>query len=117
MVVPTHLFMLLASTSRTRAGFFLSKVGMGKHPHGMQMLSLCRNLRFHGCGQTIDASPLALVEFAVHQLDAEMPLDLKNELEDIDGVDLQIAAKQRLIVAQILRCQVLDSQAANNDRL
>ena len=41
-----------------------------------------------------------------------MPLNLKNELEDIDGVDLQIAAKQRLIVAQILWSQVLDPQAA-----
>src|ERR1035441_3182189 len=117
MVVPTHLFILLASTSRTRAGFFLSKVGMGKHPHGMQMLSPCRNLRFDGRGQTIDTLPCAFVEFAVHQLDAEMPLNLKNELENIDGVDLQIAAKERLIVAQFFRGQVPDSQAANNDRL
>src|ERR1035437_23068 len=117
MVVPTHLFMLLHSTSRTLAGFVLEQAGMGRHPQGVCMLGLCRDLRFDGRGQAIDALPRALVEFPFYQLDAEMPLNLENELQDIDRVDLQIAANQWLIVAQLFRGQVPDPQAANDDRL
>jgi hypothetical protein len=51
-----------------------------------------------------------LVEVGLHQLDAEMPLDLKHKLKDIDGIDFQFATEQRLIVAQILRSHVGDPQ-------
>ena len=39
------------------------------------------------------------LEVGLHQLDAEVPLDLKHKLKDIDGIDIQFAAQQRLIVA------------------
>jgi hypothetical protein len=52
-----------------------------------------------------------LVEVGLYQLDAEMPLDLKHKLKDIDGIDFQFATEQRLIVAQILRSHVGNPQA------
>src|ERR1700732_4084560 len=51
-----------------------------------------------------------LVEVGLHQLDAEVPLNLKHELKDIDGIDFQFATEQRLIVAQVLRSHVSDPQ-------
>jgi hypothetical protein len=56
-----------------------------------------------------------LVKAALHQLDAEVPLNLQDELEHIDGIDFQFSTEQRLVVAQILRGQVSDPQAAQND--
>jgi len=52
-----------------------------------------------------------LVEVGLHQLDTEVPLNLKHELKDIDGIDFQFATEQWLIVAQILRSHVSDPQA------
>ena len=81
------------------------------------MLSLCRYPGFDGRRQSIDTTPRSLVELAIHKLDAKMSFDLKNELENIDGVDFQNAAKQRLIVVQVLWSHVRDPQAAEDKRL
>jgi hypothetical protein len=51
-----------------------------------------------GCRQGIDRFPGRLVELSIHQLDIEMSLNLKNELEDVNGVDPQFTAKQRFII-------------------
>jgi hypothetical protein len=58
-----------------------------------------------------------LVKAAPHQLDAEVPLNLQDELEYVDRIDFQFSAKQRLIVAQILRGQVSDPQAVQYEGL
>jgi hypothetical protein len=63
---------------------------------------LGRDFGFDGCRQRSDALPGAFVELAIDQLDPKVPLNLQNELQNIDGIDLQIASQQRLIVAQIL---------------
>jgi hypothetical protein len=46
-----------------------------------------------------------------------MPLNLKNKLKDIDGIDFQVATEQWLIVGEILRGQVGDPQALKNNWL
>jgi len=40
-----------------------------------------------------------LVEVGLHQLDTEVPLNLKHKLKDIDGIDLEFATEQWLVVA------------------
>jgi hypothetical protein len=40
-----------------------------------------------------------------------MPFNLHNELKDVDGIDFQFSADQRLIVAKIRGSQVGDPQA------
>ena len=71
----------------------------------------CRDLCFDDRRQGIETFEVFLVEIGLHQLDPEMPLDLQNELKNIDGIDFQVPTQQRLIVAQILRGQVGDPQA------
>ena len=70
---------------------------------------------FDGRRQGVDSFPGRLIEFAIHKFDIEMPLNLKNELEDINGVDPQIPTKQRFIIPQALWTPVRDPQALNND--
>ena len=40
-----------------------------------------------------------LVEVGLHQFDTEVPLNLKHKLKDIDGIDLEFATEQWLVVA------------------
>jgi hypothetical protein len=42
---------------------------------------------FDDRGQRVDALEVFLVEVALHQLDVEVPFNLQNQLEDVDGVD------------------------------
>ena len=60
---------------------------------------------------------MLLVKVALYQLDAKMPLDLQDELKDVDGIDFKFSAEKRLIVAQIGRGQVGDPQAIQYDGL
>jgi hypothetical protein len=57
------------------------------------------------------------VELRLHQFDTEVPLDLKHELKDIDGINFEVATKQWLIVAEILGSHVGDPQTLQYDRL
>src|SRR5580700_2159396 len=70
-----------------------------------------RHFGFDDRRQSVNTFEVFLVEVALHQLDAEMPLNLQNELEYVDGIDFQFSAEQRLIVPQILGGQVGDPQA------
>ena len=69
------------------------------------------DLRFDDRSQNVNTFEVLLIEIGMHQLDAEMSLNLKHELKNVDGIDFQLASEQRLIVAQILRGQVGDPQA------
>lgn len=56
-----------------------------------------------------------LVEVRFYQLDTEVPLNLKNELKDINRIDLQFTTEQWLIVAQIRRRHISNSQTIQYD--
>jgi hypothetical protein len=66
------------------------------------------DLRLDDRRQNVNTLEVLLIEIGMHQLDAEMPLNLQHELKNVDGIDFQLATEQRLIVAQILRGQVGD---------
>jgi hypothetical protein len=105
--------MLLHSTSNTREDLILLPVGMaGLAP---EFSALGRDFGFDGRRQRSNALPGAFVELAIYKLDPEVPLNLQNELQNIDGIDLEIAPQQLLIVAQIIGCSVLDPQTGNNN--
>ena len=53
---------------------------------------------FDGYCQGIDAFPRRLFKFPIHKFDIEISLNLKNELENVNGVDLQTTNKQRFII-------------------
>ena len=72
-----------------------------------------RHFGFDDRRQNVNTFEVFLVEVGLHQLDAEMPLNLQNELKNVDGIDFQFAAEQRLIVAQILRGQVGDPSSSS----
>jgi hypothetical protein len=74
-----------------------------------------RHFGFDDGRQGVNAFKVFLVKTSPHQLDAEVPLNLQDELEHIDGIDFQFSAEQRLIVVQILGGQVSDPQAAQYD--
>src|ERR1035438_1596798 len=93
MVEPTHLLMLLASTSRTR------RTGRAL-PSSVVTLPCLGQPRLNGGRQVIDAGPFLAFELAGDQLDAEMPLDFENDLQDVDGVDFQLAAQQGSVVGE-----------------
>jgi hypothetical protein len=87
-------------------------------PEDLEMSGPCfRHFGFDDRCQSVDIFEVFLVETRLHQLDAEMPLDLQNQLQYVDGIDFQFSAKQRLIVAQILRGQVSDPQAVQYEGL
>jgi hypothetical protein len=73
--------------------------------YGQMRTSLPRRFYLSGLnggGQGLDGRPFCLLEFAAfYKFDAEVALDFKNELQDVDGVNLQIAVQQELIVAQV----------------
>ena len=71
----------------------------------------CRHLRFDDRCQSLDILDVFLVEVSLHELDTEMPLNLKHQLKNVDGVDFQVATQKWLVVAQILRGQISDPQA------
>ena len=55
-----------------------------------------RHFGFDDRRQSVNTFEVFLVEIGLHQLDAEMPLNLQNELEYVDGIDFQFSAEQRL---------------------
>jgi hypothetical protein len=73
--------------------------------------SCFRHFGFDDRRQSVNTFEVFLVKVGLHQLDAEMPFNLQDELEDVDGIDFQFSAEQQLIVAKILRGQVGDPQA------
>ena len=76
MVVPTHLFMLLHSTSNTREGLIPLLVAMdGVAPENSL---LGRDFGFDSYCQRTDALPGTFVELAIDQLDPKASLDLQN---------------------------------------
>jgi hypothetical protein len=83
--------MLLHSTSNTREGFILLLVSMAWI--APESLVFGRDFGFDGCSQSSDALPGALVELAVDKLDSKAPLNFQNELQNVDGIDLQIATQ------------------------
>jgi hypothetical protein len=105
--------MLLHSTSKTRAGFILLPVGISRL--APESSTLGRDFGFDGCRQRSNALPGAFVELAIDKLDAEASLNFQNELQNIDGINLEIASQQRLVVAQIFGGSILDPQAGNNN--
>jgi len=44
-----------------------------------------------------------------------MPLDFKNELKDVNGVEIQISTEQFLIVGHIGRLYIRQSQTGNDN--
>src|ERR1035438_9209581 len=79
MFVPTHLFMLLHSTSNTREGFILLLVSMAWI--APESLVFGRDFGFDYGSQSSDALPGALVELAIDKLDSKAPLNFQNEPE------------------------------------
>ena len=51
-----------------------------------------RHFGFDHRRQSVNAFEVFLVEVGLHQLDAEMPLNLQNELKYVDGIDFQFSA-------------------------
>src|ERR1035438_5637460 len=110
MVEPTHLLILLASTSRTlRTGRAL--------PSSVVTLPGLGQPRLNGGRQVIDAGPFLAFELAGNQLDAEMPLDFENDLQDVDGVDFQLAAQQGSVVGETRRSVVPQTQTSGDNPL
>jgi hypothetical protein len=72
--------------------------------------------RLNGGRQVIDAGPFLAFKLAGDQLDAEMPLDLENDLQDVDRVDLQLAAEQGRVVGEA-RHRVVPKTQTSGDNL
>jgi len=93
----------------------LDNFGLDKaelHTGRLSMSGPCfRHFGFDDRRQSVNTFEGFLVEVGLYQLDAEMPLDLHDELEYVDGIDFQFSAEQRLVVAQIPGGQVGDPQA------
>jgi hypothetical protein len=105
--------MLLHSTSKTRVELILLLVGIaGLSP---DFSALGCDFCFDGCRQRSNALPCAFVELAIYKLNSKVPLNFQNELQNIDGINIEIASKQLLIVAQIFGGTVLDPQTGNNN--
>src|ERR1035441_7420155 len=120
MLAPTHLLMLLASTSRTRrTGRALpSSVVTVPIPASPRLwFAGLGQPRLYGGRQAIDAGPFLAFELAGDQLDAEMPLDFENDLQDVDGVDFQLAAQQGRVVGEASHSVVGKTQTLGDDPL
>lgn len=71
-------------------------------------------LRFDCGRQRIDCLPRFPLKLGRHELDPEVPFDVEYELKNVHGVDSEIAVQEQLIIRHLLRRQILNTQAVQN---
>ena len=76
-----------------------------------------RHFGFDGRRQSVNTFQIFLVEGSLHELDAEMSFNFHHELEHVDGIDFQLSAEQRLVVAQVCGSHVGNPQTAQYNGL
>ena len=86
------------------ARHFFTRIRGNCTPAGLWTSGPCfRHFQFDDCRQGINTFEIFLVKVGLHQFDAKVPLNLENQLKNVDGVDFEVSADERLIVAKIRR--------------